>query len=1304
VGWIAGGIAAIVIILLIGIVVLLHNSGFRQYVLRVAQTKLTETIGLDFRMRDFAVHWSGLSPSVDMFDVVIDGAPPYQAPPLLHADHVGIGVQIVSLLSRKWYLKDLSIDRPVAHVFVAENGDTNLPKLKSSSRNTSIFDLAVRHVTLGRGEVYCNDRNSTLDADLHDLEFQSSFDAAPKRYYGGLNYKDGRIHFQSLNPVVHNLAVEFEATPDTFTVKRSTITSGVSQLSLSATMNDYVHPKLTATYQSSLDMGELRQILKDGTLPVGVVKLAGSAGFESDPNKPAIQSVRLDGNVTSDALQIHTATIHTQVRNISARYTLQKGDAEVKDLRAHALGGGIEGGLKMHDVAGAQVAELHAAVHDMALASLQALVNPQAMKDLKLTGTANGKVDANWRKSFDTLVARTDAEFKGSVLRSNTQLSEEGSLHAGYSAAKQEVTFDSSYIRMPQTTINLNGTVSKTASLQVQVQSNNLREVETTADVFGVMPRPFGLAGSATFNGTVRGSTTTPQIAGQLSAAPLTIKGTEWRSVRTGIDADPTHAALRNGDIVPASNRGRMTFKLNVGLDQWKFHDTSPFSIDANASQLNIADLKNLAGVQAPVIGTLSANISLHGSEVSPMGSGTITLTQATVSDEPVQSANIDFQGTGEEIRARLGLRMAAGSAQANVTYFPKRKAYDGQLQTTGFHLDQIRTLRTHNANLSGTLNLNAKGSGTLDNPGVQFTAQIPQLQFEDQRINGVTLQADVANHVANVALDSQAPSLNTFVRGHGRIALTGSYETDAALDTALIPLQPLLAIYLPAQANNLTGQTELHATIRGPLKDSAQLDAHVTIPTLALAYRNQIQLAAAQPIRLDYKGGVLNLEKTSIRGTGTDLQLQGTIPLASIRPMTVVALGTIDLSIAQILDPDITSSGQLQLNINGAGRGATPEVQGQVRIVNASFAGDSLPLGLQNGNGVLVLTNNRLDIQQFTGNVSGGTLTATGGITYRPRVQFNIALNGRGIRTLYPEGVREGLSTNLSLAGTPDYAMLRGQVRLADVSFAPTFDLGDIMGKVGGTPGSTAPPGSLAHNLHLDLTVVSTNDLNLSNSKLSMQGSANLRVSGTAAQPTVLGRVNLTGGDLIFRGNRYVLQSSTLDFVDPYQISPRVNLAVDTTVQQYDVHLLFRGTIDRLRTTYTSEPSLPPSDIINLLVFGKTSEAQAANSTPGNLGAESMIASSVSSQATSRVERFAGISQLSVDPVLGGNGANPGARVTVQQRVTGNLFVTFATDATSTQTQVIKLEYQATPRVSVGGVRDQNGGFAFDIRIKKTW
>jgi translocation and assembly module TamB len=87
-------------------------------------------------------------------------------------------------------------------------------------------------------------------------------------------------------------------------------------------------------------------------------------------------------------------------------------------------------------------------------------------------------------------------------------------------------------------------------------------------------------------------------------------------------------------------------------------------------------------------------------------------------------------------------------------------------------------------------------------------------------------------------------------------------------------------------------------------------------------------------------------------------------------------------------------------------------------------------------------------------------------------------------------------------------------------------------------------------------------------------------------------------------------------------------------------------------------------------------------------------------------VEKIAGISQLSIDPVLTSNSAqqNPGARLTIQQRVTANIFVTFATDVTQTQSQVVSLQYKLTPRVMVSGTRDQNGGFSFDTRIRKSW
>jgi|ERR1051326_2631832 hypothetical protein len=59
-------------------------------------------------------------------------------------------------------------------------------------------------------------------------------------------------------------------------------------------------------------------------------------------------------------------------------------------------------------------------------------------------------------------------------------------------------------------------------------------------------------------------------------------------------------------------------------------------------------------------------------------------------------------------------------------------------------------------------------------------------------------------------------------------------------------------------------------------------------------------------------------------------------------------------------------------------------------------------------------------------------------------------------------------------------------------------------------------------------------------------------------------------------------------------------------------------------------------------------------------------------------------------------------ARVAIQQRVTSNLLVTFATDITSTQRQAIKVEYKLNPKWPVSGTRNQNGGFGVDGRYRK--
>jgi translocation and assembly module TamB len=215
--------------------------------------------------------------------------------------------------------------------------------------------------------------------------------------------------------------------------------------------------------------------------------------------------------------------------------------------------------------------------------------------------------------------------------------------------------------------------------------------------------------------------------------------------------------------------------------------------------------------------------------------------------------------------------------------------------------------------------------------------------------------------------------------------------------------------------------------------------------------------------------------------------------------------------------------------------------------------------------------------------------------------------------------------------------------------------------------------------------------------------GSANLQIRGTAADPVILGRINLTGGDVILNGNRFVLAGGTIQFINPSVTQPVVNLNIATTIQQYNINMRFDGPVDQMRTQYSSDPALPQADIIHLLAFGQTTEATA---TPAGQAAETLVANQVSSQLTSRISKAAGISQLSISPVLANsNSQGPaGADITIKQRVTGNLFITFSSNVQTTQGQTIQGQYQVSPRVALSATRDPNGGFAVDALIKKTW
>ncbi|MGC2111526.1 MAG: AsmA family protein, partial [Candidatus Korobacteraceae bacterium] len=660
--WILAALTFLILLAFVAVLVVLHSARFHTYVVQTVEQEASASLNTRVTLQNYALHLPALR--LDLYGLTVDGVGPGANAPLLQVDHIGLGVRVISVFHRQWNLDEVAVDRPVVHVIVDQAGHNNLPHPQPSNSNTNIFDLAVRHVLLDRGEVYYNDRKSLLDVDLRDLQLQSSYDAADGgRYFGNLSYRDGHLQYGTYAPIPHDLQAQFDARRDRFGLNNVLLKSGNSQVRLDASLEDYSSPKVHATYAITLDGGELRAELKNPSLPAGTVITEGTADYVSVVNRAVLDTTTVAGRLSSSGLQFRTPSLRTDLRDLAANYNLANGNAAVSDLRGRILGGQLSGSATLRDISGKSQGHVAAAVRGVSLADLKVLANASGLKAIAITGRVNADADANWSGNANDLVARVNATANGNVkpARQNgaQAIPVDAVIHARYANANQTIALDQSFVRTPQTSINANGTVSNHSVLQVQVRANDLHELETLADVFTTptpgqpAPTPLGLSGTASFNGTVRGSTSVPQIAGQLNANNVTVRGSSFRMLRTGVQASPSQVSLQNG-VLEVGRQGRATFNVQTGLHQWSYTPASPFVVNLTASQLSIAELAKAANASVPVTGTLDANIAVHGTQRNPIGQGHVDLKNASVEGEPIQVADARFQGTGDEVHANL--------------------------------------------------------------------------------------------------------------------------------------------------------------------------------------------------------------------------------------------------------------------------------------------------------------------------------------------------------------------------------------------------------------------------------------------------------------------------------------------------------------------------------------------------------------------------------------------------------------------------------------------------------------------------
>ena len=148
-----------------------------------------------------------------------------------------------------------------------------------------------------------------------------------------------------------------------------------------------------------------------------------------------------------------------------------------------------------------------------------------------------------------------------------------------------------------------------------------------------------------------------------------------------------------------------------------------------------------------------------------------------------------------------------------------------------------------------------------------------------------------------------------------------------------------------------------------------------------------------------------IHLDPLHVTGEETDLHAQGSLSLNDKRQLDFAASGSINLKLAETLDPDLTASGTTTFQVEAHGPLENPDLAGRIDFQNGSLSLEDLPNGLSQLHGTLEFNQNRLEVKSLTAMTGGGLLSVGGYLAYQHGIYADLSVTGKGIRIRYPAG-----------------------------------------------------------------------------------------------------------------------------------------------------------------------------------------------------------------------------------------------------------------------------------------------------------
>jgi translocation and assembly module TamB len=979
-----------------------------------------------------------------------------------------------------------------------------------------------------------------------------------------------------------------------------------------------------------------------------------------------------------------------------------------------------------------------AQLKNVALDTILDIVGQGPFQRLGLDARLDGPATATWSNGDTrTLVVDAKLGMSPSIVTPAREAPARGMVDGTYTQRDGAVDLRALDVELPASSIGARGhlgayPINSPSAIAVDFHSRNLGEFDTVLRDLGLRHEgkagtaalPLLLGGQAEFHGNWSGSLNDPYLNGNLKASDITLELPASPSDKSGtpqlvhwddLEAIGSYSAARISIDQSQLRHGQSTIHMDGSLTGSPssphqkgipdFDSNSELHLHLNASNVGIEEILPFLGKSLPVTGQLSAQIEADGPVHALDGSGWVQLDHGVVYGEPVARIHAQGKIVGRDVQvASITVNDPAGNASGAGSFDLISRQLQFEAHGTGVDISRIQRLQQAGLATNGTLEFSVSGNGTSDDPRIEAKGKIGGLTLSGEPVGEMQITAHAANHSLTYELATHFQSAS--LTAHGQTALNADYTTQARVEFSDFNIASLLeAAHVPG----LTGQSALAGTVtlEGPLAHLDQLRGDARLQSLAVTLAG-VHLASDGPVHATLANSRVSLDPLHVKGEQTDLHAQGSLDFRANRHLDFAANGSINLKLAESLDPDLTASGTTTFQMEAHGPLSNPGLRGRVDFQDASIALEDLPNSLSQLHGTLEFNQNRLEVKSLTAMTGGGMLSVSGYLAYQRGIFADLSVSGKGIRIRYPQGVSSLADANLHLQGSQNNLLLSGNVVVTRFTVSPDLDIAALATQASKIQ-PVAPSDAPSNHVRLDVRIQSSPQLNFQNAYAKLAGDVDLRLRGTLAAPTLLGRVSITEGNATIAGTRYELQRGDITFTNPVRIEPAIDLNATARVEDYDITLGLHGTLSKMTVSYRSDPPLPEADVVALLALGRTESeqqiyGQQQEQVAANPTTEALLGGALNATVSSRVQKLFGAGSVKVDPNYLGVLGNSTTRITVEEQLSKYVSLTYATDVNTTAQQLLQAEIAINRHVSLLVARDESGVFSMVLKAVRRY